>query len=68
MLNISIEDKEISQNSGAIYKSQHLVLKNLMNYINNSSFINKNLWNLKKVLLNNAPKIHSVLKLENFSN
>lgn len=33
-----------------------------MNYINNSSFINKNAWNLKKVLINNAPKIHDVLR------
>jgi hypothetical protein len=36
-----------------------------MNYINNSSFINKNGWNLKKLLINNAPKIHLVLKLDN---
>lgn len=33
-----------------------------MNYINNSAFINKNTWNLKKVLINNAPKIHDVLR------
>lgn len=34
-----------------------------MNYTTNSSFINKTAWELKKVLINNAPKIHLVLKL-----
>lgn len=34
-----------------------------MNYINNNSFINKNCWNLRKIMINNAPKIHSVLKV-----
>jgi hypothetical protein len=64
LLKISIEDKPQNQGSvsGAIYKSQHLVLKNLMNYINNSSFINCHPWNLIKILINNAPKIHHVLK------
>ncbi len=33
-----------------------------MNYINNNSFINKNTWQLKKILINNSPKINLVLK------
>lgn len=38
-----------------------------MNYTTNSSFINKTAWELKKVLINNAPKIHLVLKLNPMS-
>jgi hypothetical protein len=64
-LNISMEDRDISENSkslASIYKSQHVVLKNLMNYINNNAFINKRTWVLRKILINNAPKIHMVLR------
>jgi hypothetical protein len=57
-----MEDKGDGTGEGSIYKSQHIALKNLMNYINNSSFINKTTWYLKKVIINNAPKIQTILK------
>jgi len=34
-----------------------------MNYINNNAFIHNHIWCLKKILINNAPKIHSVLRI-----